>query len=51
MAVVETGTSDHLEFERSCRTGKEWQDLFTRWKAVPGSLYFRRNLAAFIPKE
>lgn len=51
MAVVETGTSDHREFEKSCRTGKEWKDLFARWKAVPGSLYFRRNLAAFIPED
>ena len=51
MAVCETGTSDLREFEQACRTGSEWRDLFTRWKAVPGSLLFRRNLAAFIPEE
>ena len=50
MAVCEAGTSDHREFERQSRN-KEWQELFSRWNAVSDSLYFRRNLAAFIRQE
>lgn len=50
MAVCEAGTSDHLEFEQQSRN-RQWQELFARWNAAAGSLYFRRNLAAFIRQE
>ena len=49
MAVCETGTSDRQEFEQQSRNAA-WQSLFTMWNALPGTLYFRRNLAAFIRK-
>ena len=47
MTVCETGTSDPHEFEQLSKN-ETWQALFSRWDALPDTLHFRRNLAAFI---
>ena len=47
MAVCETGTSDPQEFGTLCQSDA-WKKMFSRWNAVPETLSFRRNLAAFI---
>ena len=50
MAVCETGTSDPQEFEQLSRS-ETWRKMFSSWNAVPETLCFRRNLAAFICKD
>ena len=50
MAVRETGTATRQEFAQLCQTA-EWKDFFSRWKAVPGTLRYRRSLAAFLQQN
>ena len=47
MTVCEAETSDSQEFLRQSQNEK-WQEVFSRWNAVPDSVFFRRNLAAFL---
>lgn len=47
MTVCEAGTSDSREFAELSKTEK-WQSVFARHAAVPGSVFFRRDLVAFL---
>lgn len=47
MSVCEAGTSDSQEFAKLSQSEK-WQTIFSRHGAVPDSVFFRRNLVAFL---
>ncbi len=46
MTVCEADTPDSQEFLRQSANEK-WKNIFTRWNAVPDSVFFRRKLVAF----